>query len=87
MQAKGAGKIVTTARRNHQHRQAKLHKLAKITVDGAIATEEHDDVRLIRSPGHAGAPVDGCVSLERLKAFQRTIQPKDSRSAHVRGRE
>ena len=86
-QPKGVCKIVTAAGRDDQQRYVELHQLTEMPVDGAIATEEQDDVRLLRSSRRSDAPVDAPVGLERIEILRRTSQPEDGGGAHVRGRE
>ncbi len=59
-QPKSAGKVVTASLGNNQHRPAELHQLTQVPVNRSIATEEQNDVRLIRSR-HADAPFNRFV--------------------------
>ena len=83
-QPKGARKIVTASSRDNQHRQPERHQLPEVAVDGAIAAEEQNDVRLSRNRGDPNAPVDARVGLKWLEIFRRTSQPEDGGRAHVR---
>jgi hypothetical protein len=87
-QAQSTRKIVTTAGRDDQHRESELQQLTQVTVDGAIAAKEQDDIGLIRSGRHPDAPVDRwssrLVCLEGFEVSRRTSQPENGGRTHAR---
>jgi hypothetical protein len=57
--------------------------LTQVPVDGAVATKEQNNIRLIRSGWHPDAPVDFSVRLEGLEIFRRTSQSENGGGTHT----
>jgi hypothetical protein len=61
--------------------------LAKVPVNGPVATKEQNGIDFVWLRGHANPPLHELFSLKGLEIPRRTTQSENGRSAHLRGRE
>jgi len=83
-QAKRTGKVIPAAGWDNQYRKAKPDQLTQVPMNGAIAAEKQNHVRLARGRGHSDAPVNARIGLERFEILGRTSQSEGGSGAHVR---
>jgi len=84
-QAQGTGKIIAAAARNNQHRQVQPDQLRQMTVNGAVAAENENHIRLGRLGGKLRKPAD-VWALKWPQTSLRSARPKDGSDPHCAGK-
>src|SRR5579862_4211722 len=69
---KSVGKVIAAADRHNEQWQAEFDERAEITLNGAVTTEEQDNVSFIAAYGQSDVPLDVPRLLKWLEALGRT---------------